>query len=85
MTEIKCSRVRRSWIEKLMMWRRAYETRITEGHHEICARGPSREESQKVARKLWALRETQGALLGDFREGSFRNCQAGVAVKSQRS
>jgi hypothetical protein len=63
MTEIKCYRVRRSWIEKLMMWQRAYETRITEGFREICARGPSPEASEQAAQRRWALGQKSLAVL----------------------
>jgi len=59
MTDIKCTRVHRNLIERLMMWRSAYKTTITEGFLEICARGPSPEASEQTARRRWALRETQ--------------------------
>ena len=52
--QIKCVRVPRRWLEKLMMWNRAYETTISDGYRQTIARGPTPWTSEKEAQRLWA-------------------------------
>jgi hypothetical protein len=52
-TEIRTTRVHRTWLDKLLLWQRAYETRIFEGHREVVGRGPTPEASQAVAERRW--------------------------------
>ena len=54
-TEMKTSRVRRTWLDKLLLWPRAYETRIFDGRHEVVGRGPTAEASQAVAEQRWVV------------------------------
>ena len=54
-------RTRRTWTEKLRMWPRAYETRITEGHFEAVGRGPTRKVSRETALELWRSEETSAS------------------------
>ena len=53
-TEMRTSRVRRTWLDKLLLWQRAYETRIFDGHHEVIGRGPTPEASQAAAEGVQA-------------------------------
>jgi hypothetical protein len=53
MTEVQTSRVHRTWLEKLMLWQRAYQTKIIDGHHEVVGRGATAEASQAAAERLW--------------------------------
>jgi hypothetical protein len=47
-------RAQRTWIEKLFLWPRAYQTEITsELGHKVIGRGPAREVSEKVAKQKW--------------------------------
>ena len=46
-------RVRRGWLERLLGYRRVFETEITDGEHTIYARGPTPEASQKSAQRAW--------------------------------
>jgi hypothetical protein len=43
----------RTWIERLLLWRHAYETKIWEFGHEVIGRGPTPEVSQEAAMKRW--------------------------------
>jgi hypothetical protein len=52
-TELKTSRVHRTWLDKLLLWQRAYETKIFDGHREVVGRGPTPEASQKAAERRW--------------------------------
>jgi hypothetical protein len=58
MTEVRTSRTRRTWVEKLMFWRRAYETKIWDRHREAVGRGPTPQAAQEVAERQW-LAEAQ--------------------------
>ena len=53
MAEIKTSRVRRTWLEKLLLWQRAYHTKIFDEHREVFGRGPTPEASQEAAERRW--------------------------------
>jgi hypothetical protein len=52
MTEVRTSRARRTWLEKLV-WKRAYETKIFDERREVCGRGPTPEASQEAAELQW--------------------------------
>ena len=52
-TEMRTTRVRRTWLDKLL-WQRAYETRIFDAHREVV--GPRTEhEADVMALKLFCL------------------------------
>jgi hypothetical protein len=51
--EIKTERVRRTWLDKLLLWRRAYRTRIYDAHREAIGRGPTVEASREAALNVW--------------------------------
>jgi len=52
-TQIETSRVHRTWVDKLRLWRRAYITKIWDEHREAIGRGPSPKASQEAAEKQW--------------------------------
>ena len=52
--QVETRRVRRTWREKLSLWRRAYETTVSDGPREVIGRGPTREASQEDAERQWA-------------------------------
>jgi hypothetical protein len=52
-TEMRTTRVHRTWLDKLLLWQRAYETRIFDGHHDVVGRGPTAEASQVAAERRW--------------------------------
>ena len=43
----------RTWVDRLLLWQRAYETRIFDAHREVIGRGPTPEASQKAAERKW--------------------------------
>ena len=51
MTKVRTSRTRRTWAEKLMLWKRAYRTKISDGHDEAIGRGSTRCPRGSVARE----------------------------------
>jgi hypothetical protein len=51
--KIETRRVHRTALEKLLLWERAYETKITEGECAVIARGSSVEASQRTAIRKW--------------------------------
>jgi hypothetical protein len=51
--EIKTVRTRRTWLDKLKMWRRAYETKIRYERQEAIGRGPTPEASKESAERGW--------------------------------
>ena len=53
MTEVITSRTHRTWAEKLMLWQRAYQTKICDELHEVVGRGPTREAAQEAAERQW--------------------------------
>jgi hypothetical protein len=59
MTEVRTSRTRRTWVEKLMLWPRAYQTKIWDRHREAVGRGPTPQAAQEAAEKQWVA-EAQG-------------------------
>ena len=53
MTQIRTSRTRRTWAEKLMLWKRAYRSKIWDGHRRATGRGPTPEAAQVAAETNW--------------------------------
>jgi hypothetical protein len=47
-TETKTRRVHRTWLERLKLWRHAYETKVFKNRHEAIGRGSTPEASQKA-------------------------------------
>jgi hypothetical protein len=52
-TEIQTKRIHRSWSEKLMLWRAAYQTKIFDDHREAVGRGPTVQASREAALAVW--------------------------------
>ena len=52
-TETKTYRVPRTLLERLKLWRHAYETKVFNSRYEAIGRGPTPEASQKAAEKRW--------------------------------
>ena len=52
-TEIQTERVHRTWLDKLLLWRRAYQTRIYDEHREAIGRGPTVQASREAALEKW--------------------------------
>ena len=52
-TEIHTVRVRRTWLNKLQFWQRAYPTKIFDAHREVYGRGPTPEASVEAAQRRW--------------------------------
>jgi len=50
---IETKLVRRTMSEKLKMWRRAYETRISDDNREAFGRGPTWKVSRVAAERRW--------------------------------
>jgi hypothetical protein len=57
-TETRTSRIHRTWFDKLSLWKRAYETTISDGHHEAIGRGPTAETSQEAAGRNWVAKQS---------------------------
>ena len=51
--EVKTSRVRRGWIDRLKGYVRLYETKLTDGERAAYGRGPSRKTSEEAALRNW--------------------------------
>ena len=49
--EIRIRRVRRTWLERLFLWERAYEARLHRGQEEIIERGKTPETAQAFLTK----------------------------------
>ena len=60
-TELQTVRVRRRWQEKLLLWQRAYETKIRDARREVYGRGPTREASVEAAERRWIAETTSEA------------------------
>ena len=52
-TEIQTERVYRTWIDKVLLWRHAYQTRIYDEHREAIGRGSTVEASREAALERW--------------------------------
>jgi hypothetical protein len=53
-------RSHRTWIERLLLWKQAYETRLWASGHEVIGRGPTAEVSQESAVRRWNKAVAQG-------------------------
>jgi hypothetical protein len=51
--QVTTRRVPRTWLEKLLLWGRAYTTKVSDQYREVIGRGPSPEISQEAAIKRW--------------------------------
>ena len=52
-TQVETERVHRTWIDKVLLWREAYQTRVFDSQRETFGRGPTEEASRDAALKLW--------------------------------
>jgi hypothetical protein len=52
-TQIVTSRVHRTWLDRLKLWRHAYQTKISDSRREVTGRGASPEASQEAAERRW--------------------------------
>ena len=52
-TQIETARVRRTLRDKLLLWRRAFETKIFDERREAIGRGPTVEASREAALAVW--------------------------------
>jgi hypothetical protein len=52
-TQIETARVRRTLRDKLLLWRRALETKIFDERREAIGRGPTVEASREAALAVW--------------------------------
>ena len=51
--ETRTERSRRTWWEKLKMWRYAYEAKVFDHRHEAVGLGPSPAAARDAALKRW--------------------------------
>jgi hypothetical protein len=51
--QVKTRRVRLTWLEVLLLWDKAYETKVSDGQQEVAARGLTAEASQIAALNRW--------------------------------
>ena len=56
-TEMQTVRVRRTWLDKLQFWQRAYQTKIFDERREVFGRGPTREASVEEAERRWVAEQ----------------------------
>ena len=49
--------VRRTWLDKLQFWQRAYQTKIFDECREVYGRGPTREASIEAAKRRWEFEQ----------------------------
>jgi hypothetical protein len=52
-TQIETARVRRTLRDKLLLWRRAFETKIFDERRQAVGRGPTVEVSREAALAIW--------------------------------
>jgi hypothetical protein len=60
--QMETRRVPRRWIEKLLLWGSAYETKIYLSFHDVIGRGPTPEASEEAAKRKW--NEENSAVIG---------------------
>ena len=58
MAKIRTMRVPRTWRDKLVLWKRAFETKIFDSRREVRGRGPTAEASREAALTKWTELET---------------------------
>jgi len=63
-TNIQTQRVHRTWLDRLRLWRRAYQTKIVDKRREAIGRGPTPEKSQEAALRRW-VEDAEQPPLGD--------------------
>jgi hypothetical protein len=51
--EVRTSRLRRGWLDRLKGYDRLYETKVTDGERAAYGRGASREASEQAALRNW--------------------------------
>ena len=51
--QIQTQRVRRTLIDKLLLWRHAYQTRVFDSQREVVGRAPTAEASRDAAMAKW--------------------------------
>jgi hypothetical protein len=51
--EVRTTRVRRGWLDRLRGYKHVYETELTDGEHVAHGRGPTREASEQSAKRNW--------------------------------
>jgi len=51
--ELRTERSHRTWRERILLWPRAYQTKISDKGREVVGRGPDPEASKEAARKRW--------------------------------
>jgi hypothetical protein len=52
--EIRTFRARRTWFEKLLLWPRAYESKMFDHHREVIGRGHTPRAAQEAAERQWS-------------------------------
>ena len=57
MAKIRTMRVPRNWRDKLVLWKRAFETKIFDSRREVRGRGPTAEASREAALAKWTATE----------------------------
>ena len=50
-------RVRRTWWDKLVLWKSAFETKMSDSEREVRGRGPTAEASREAALAKWKATE----------------------------
>jgi hypothetical protein len=55
--EIRIFRTRRTWFEKLLLWPRAYESKIFDCNREVIGRGHTPKAAQEAAESEWRVNE----------------------------
>ena len=81
---IETRRVKRRWIERILLWARAYETKLWQSGHEVTGRGPTPKASEAAAIKKWNEENSEvtaplSKTLGDDDLGPYSQ-QRGVPV-----
>ena len=52
-TEIRTTRIRRTFLDRISLWKRAYETKVFDARHQSVGRGPTPEASEEAALRQW--------------------------------
>ena len=51
--DLRTSRIRRGWLDRLKGYDRLYETKVTDGERAAYGKGPTREASEQAALRNW--------------------------------
>jgi hypothetical protein len=54
---VQTLRVHRTWLDKLLLWQQAYQTKILDQHREVVGRGRTPETSQEAEERRWIVRQ----------------------------